>query len=132
MLLDQRSFPGLAIASRLVPDELTAEAAEIDAARDMAEYLGFSRDRGLQICRTHVAHLRADFVGGTSERKSRFKDQPVHSTISGGAEVRFAFEDDMDWEGDEVHVSSMRLKALHTTGLTLEEGSVQGCRPGMH
>ena len=126
MLLDQRSIPGLAYASCFVSDELTAEAAEIDAARDMAEYLGFARDTGLHICRPHVAYVHADFAEGRPERKARFKDQPVNSASSGGAEVRSACEDDMDWEGDDVHGGSMRLKALHTLCLAPEHVSSAG------
>lgn len=132
MLLDQRSFPSLAFPSCFERDELTAEAAEIDAARDMEVYLGFAKDTGRHIRRPHVADVHTDFVGGSPKREARFKDQPVHSASSGGAEVRSAFEHDMDWEGDDVHGGSMRLKALHTPCLTPEHVSYAGYSGGEH
>ena len=120
MLLDQHSFSSLAFASCLVPDELTAEAAEIDAARDMEVYLGFAGDTGPCIRRPRVADVHTDLAGRPPERQARFKDQPASSTISGGANVCSAFDEDADWD-DEVHFSSMRFKALHQTGLTPEQ-----------
>ena len=116
MLLDHRSIPGLAFASCFVRDELTAEAAEVDAARDMEVYLGFDRDAGLHICRPQVAYVRADFVGSPPERQSRFKGQPVRSAVTGGAEKRSECKDHGDRD-DDVHADSLRLKVLHQTGL---------------
>ncbi len=119
MLLDHRSVPSLAFASCFERDELTAEAAEIDAARDMEVYLGFAGDTALRNRRPHVSDIGADISGSPPERRTRFKDQPVSSTVSGGAKVGSAFDDDVDWD-DDVHFSSMRLKSLHQTCLTAE------------
>ena len=132
MLLDHRSVPSLAFASCFERDELTAEAAEIDAARDMEVYLGFAGDTALHNRRPLVADVRADIPGSSQERQARFKDQPVHSASSGGAEVRSAFEHDMDWEGDDAHGGSMRLKVLHTPCLTPEHVSYAGYSGGEH
>jgi hypothetical protein len=44
MLFDHQSVSEVEFAAWRLPDELNAEAAERDAARDIAEYLGFSRD----------------------------------------------------------------------------------------
>ena len=62
MLLDQRSVLSLAFPSCFERDELTAEAAEIDAARDMEVYLGFAKDTGRHIRRPHVSY--AGYSGG--------------------------------------------------------------------
>ncbi len=131
MLLDQRFVPSPAFPSCFQRDELTAEAAEIDAARDIEVFLGFARNTGLHIRRPHVTDVHAEFTGSPPERQARFKDQPVSSTASGGANVGCVFDDEVDWD-DDVRFSSMRLKALHPTGLMSEQASAIETRPEMH
>ncbi len=118
MLPDHRSFPSHSLMPCHMRDELTAEAAEIDAERDMEVYLGFAGDTVRQNGRPHAAHDHAEFEGGSLKRKARFKDQPVHSAVFGGADLPCVIDDAVDWYGDDVHSGSMRLKALHTRGLT--------------
>ena len=45
MLLYQRFVPGLAIASYVIGDERTGQAAVIDATRDVEDYLRYARHR---------------------------------------------------------------------------------------
>ena len=131
MLLDQRFVPSLAFPSCCERDELTAEAAEIDAARDIEVYLGFARNTGLHIRRHDVPDVHADFTGSPPERQARFKDQPVSSKASGGANVGCVFDDEVDWD-DDVRFSSMRLKALHPTGPASEQESAIESQSEMH
>lgn len=132
MLLDQRSFSSLPNAGCFERNELTVEAAEIDAARDKEVYLGFTRDTDQQICRPHMAHVHADFAAGLPERRERFNDQPVHSARPARAELLLAFDDSFDGHGDDVQVGSMRLKVLHTPSLKPEPVSAAGFWPGIH
>jgi hydroxyacylglutathione hydrolase len=121
MLLHQRFIPGLAIASYLVGDERTGEAAVIDPTRDVEEYLAYARDNDLHIRHILETHVHADFVSGARELKARLKDQPViHSSGMGGAEWTPPYADHVAKDGDEVQVGSMRLKAIHTPGHTPE------------
>ena len=124
MLLHQRFIPGLAIASYLVGDERTGEAAVIDPTRDVEEYLAYARDNDLHIRHILETHVHADFVSGARELKARLKDQPViHSSGMGGAEWTPPYADHVVKDGDEVQVGSMRLKAIHTPGHTPEHVS---------
>ena len=124
MLLHQRFIPGLAIASYLVGDERTGEAAVIDPTRDVEEYLTFARDNDLHIRHILETHVHADFVSGARELKARLKDEPViHSSGMGGAEWTPPYADHVAKDGDEVQVGSMRLKAIHTPGHTPEHVS---------
>lgn len=124
MLLHQRFIPGLAIASYLVGDERTGEAAVIDPTRDVEEYLAFARDNDLHIRHILETHVHADFVSGARELKARLKDQPaIHSSGMGGAEWTPPYADHVAKDGDEVQVGSMRLKAIHTPGHTPEHVS---------
>jgi hydroxyacylglutathione hydrolase len=115
MLLHQRFIPGLAIASYLVGDERSGEAAVIDPTRDVEEYLAFAQDNDLHIRHILETHVHADFVSGARELKARLKAQPViHSSGMGGAEWTPPYADHVVKDGDEVQVGSMRLKAIHT------------------
>lgn len=67
MLFHQRFVPSLAIASYIVGDEKTGDAAVIDPTRDIADFINYARDNDLHIIETHV---HADFVCGSGYRAS--------------------------------------------------------------
>lgn len=124
MLLHQRFVPGLAIATYLVGDERTGEAAVIDPTRDVEDYLAYARDNDLHIRHILETHVHADFVSGARELKARLKDQPViHASGLGGTEWTPLYADHVAADGDEVTVGSIRLKAVHTPGHTPEHVS---------
>lgn len=124
MLLHQRFIPGLAIASYLVGDERSGEAAVIDPTRDVEDYIGYARDNDLHIRHILETHVHADFVSGARELKARLNDQPViHASGLGGIEWTPKYVDRVARDGDEVNVGSIRLKAVHTPGHTPEHVS---------
>lgn len=78
MLLHQRFITGLAIASYIVGDERTGEAAMIDPTRDVEEYLAFAKDNDLHIRHILETPIHADFVSG-----ARSVQRHVHSPRGG-------------------------------------------------
>ncbi len=124
MLLHQRFIPGLAIASYIVGDERTGEAAVIDPTRDVEDFVTFAKENDLHIRHILETHVHADFVVGSRELKARLKDQPtIHSSGLGGAEWTPPFAEHVVKDGDEVPVGSLRLRAVHTPGHTPEHVS---------
>ena len=124
MLLYQRFIPGLAIASYLVGDERTGEAAVVDPTRDIGDYLTFAEENDLHIRHVLETHVHADFISGARELKARLNNEPViHCSGMGGAEWTPRYADHVIQDGDEVKVGTMRLKALHTPGHTPEHVS---------
>jgi hydroxyacylglutathione hydrolase len=124
MLLHQRFIPGLAIASYIVGDERTGEAAVIDPTRDVDDFIHYARKNDLHIRHILETHVHADFVVGSRELKARLKDQPViHSSSLGGPEWTPPHADHAVKDGEEVRVGSLRLKAFHTPGHTPEHVS---------
>jgi len=124
MLLRQSFVPGLAIASYLVGDEKTGEAAVIDPTRDVEDYIAYARENDLHIRHILETHVHADFVSGAVELKVRLNDQPViHSSGMGGTEWTPRYADHVAAEGHEVKVGLIRLKAVHTPGHTPEHVS---------
>src|SRR5690606_30038250 len=109
MLLYQRFVPGLAIASYLVGDEQTGEAAVIDPTRDVDDFIQFARDNDLDIHHILETHVHADFVVGSRELKARLHDRPaIHSSGMGGADWTPPYADRVVSDGDEVSVGSLR------------------------
>lgn len=121
MLLYQRFIPGLAIASYLVGDERTGDAAVIDPTRDIGDYLTYAEENDLHIRHILETHVHADFVSGARELKDRLNNEPaIHCSGLGGPEWTARYADHVVQDGDEVKVGSMRLKAVHTPGHTPE------------
>jgi hydroxyacylglutathione hydrolase len=121
MLLHQRFIPGLAIASYIVGDEKTGEAAVIDPTRDVDEYLKFAEDHGLHIRHVVETHVHADFVSGSLELKARLDGSPViHCSGYGGADWTQPYADRPFKEGDTIPLGKVRLGCLHTPGHTPE------------
>jgi hydroxyacylglutathione hydrolase len=125
MLLHQRFIPGLAIASYIVGDEKSGEAAVIDPTRDVDEYIEFARDHDLHIKHIIETHVHADFVSGSRELKARLDDEPsIHCSHYGGKDWTQPYADQHVKEGDTVEFGSVRLGFQHTPGHTPEHIAV--------
>ena len=124
MFLHQRFVPGLAIYSYLVGDEKTKQAAVIDPTRDVDDFIALAHDEGLHIQHVLETHVHADFVSGSRELRHRLGDDvTIHASGMGGAEWTPPYADHVVQDGDEVVLGSVRLKAIHTPGHTLEHVS---------
>ncbi|MCA9231899.1 MAG: MBL fold metallo-hydrolase [Planctomycetales bacterium] len=121
MFFYQRFIPGLAIYSYLVGDEKTGTAAIVDPTRDVDDYLAIARREGLHIRHVLETHVHADFVSGSRELKARLGDQvTIHCSGMGGDDWTPPYADHVVQDGDEITMGSVRLKAVHTPGHTLE------------
>ena len=124
MLLYQRFIPGLAIASYLVGDERTGEAAVIDPTRDVDDFIRYAREHDLHIRHVFETHVHADFVVGSPELKARLGDSvQVHASGMGGADWTPAHADHVVSDGEEIAVGGLRMRAFHTPGHTPEHVS---------
>src|SRR4051812_23883232 len=121
MFFHQRFIPGLAIASYMVGDEKSKEAAVVDPTRDVDDYLRIAREEGLRITHILETHVHADFVSGSVELKARLGGEPrIHCSGGGGAEWTPPYADDVVKSGDEIAMGGLRLRAVHTPGHTPE------------
>ncbi|MCA9115391.1 MAG: MBL fold metallo-hydrolase [Planctomycetaceae bacterium] len=124
MLLYQRFVPGLAIASYIVGDERTGEAAVIDPTRDVEDFVQYARENDLHIRHILETHVHADFVSGARELKARLNGEPeIHCSGLGGADWTPPYADHVAADGHEVRVGSIRLQAVHSPGHTPEHVS---------
>ena len=124
MLLYQRFVPGLAIASYIVGDERTGEAAVIDPTRDVEDFVQYARENDLHIRHILETHVHADFVSGARELKARLNGEPeIHCSGLGGADWTPPYADHVAADGHEVPVGSIRLQSVHSPGHTPEHVS---------
>jgi len=121
MLLHQRFVPGLAIASYVVGDERSGEAAVIDPTRDVEDFVQYARENGLHIRHIVETHVHADFVSGARELKAALDEEPtIHCSSHGGPEWTQPYADRHVQEGDAIHLGGLRLGFMHTPGHTPE------------
>lgn len=121
MFFHQRFIPGLAIASYIVGDEKSKEAAVIDPTRDVDDYLRIAAAEGLHIRHILETHVHADFVSGAVELKARLKGAAtIHSSSMGGPDWTPPYADAPTKNGDEIKLGNLRLRAIHTPGHTPE------------
>ncbi|REJ72457.1 MAG: MBL fold metallo-hydrolase [Planctomycetota bacterium] len=125
MLFHQRFVPGLAIASYIVGDEKSGEAAVIDPTRDVGEFLQFAKENGLHIRHIIETHVHADFVCGSRELKARLNDEAtIHCSGYGGDDWTQAFADQHVREGDSITMGDVRFGFQHVPGHTPEHIAV--------
>lgn len=120
-ILHQFNTPGLAIASYVVGDDKTGEAAVIDPTRDIDDLISFATKQGLHIKHILETHVHADFVSGACELKNRLNDDAqIYCSGLGGKDWTPTYADHVVKEDDEVVMGDIRLQALHTPGHTPE------------
>lgn len=121
MYFHQRFIPGLAIYSYLIGDERTKQCALVDPTRDVDDFLEIAKREGLRITHVLETHVHADFVSGSNELKNRLGGEvEVVCSGLGGPDWTPPYADRVIKDGDEVKLGSVRLKAVHTPGHTLE------------
>jgi hydroxyacylglutathione hydrolase len=119
MIFKQFYLNCLAHASYLIADEETATAAVIDPQRDIAQYLIFAAEHGLQIKHVFLTHLHADFVAGHLELRDH-----AGAIIYLGARAQAAYRFTPLADGGVVEFGRVRLKVLETPGHTPESISL--------
>lgn len=125
MLFHQRFVPGLAIASYIVGDEKSGEAAVIDPSRDVADFIDFAKENDLHIRHIIETHVHADFVCGSRELKSRLDDKPrIYCSGYGGKDWTQPFADQYVKEGDTIEMGNVRFGFQHVPGHTPEHIAV--------
>jgi len=125
MQFHQRFVPGLAIASYLVGDDKTGEAAVIDPSRDVGDLIAFAKNNDLHIKHIIETHVHADFVCGSRELKARLNDEPtIHCSGYGGDDWTQPFADRYLSEGDTIEMGDVRFGVQHVPGHTPEHIAV--------
>lgn len=124
MKLHTHFIPGLAIATHVVGDDGSGEAAVIDPTRDVAPIIRWADDNHLKITKILETHVHADFVSGSRELKAALPEEAsIVSSKLGGDEWTPPYADQLVSDGDSVEVGRLKLSAFHSPGHTPEHVS---------
>jgi mono/diheme cytochrome c family protein len=121
MQFHQRFVPGLAIASYIIGDAKSGEAAVIDPTRDVDDFIAFAKNNDLHIKHIIETHVHADFVCGSRELKARLNDEPtIHCSGYGGKDWTQTFADEHVKEGDTIEMGDVRFGFQHVPPLSID------------
>lgn len=121
MILQRITTPGLAIHSYLVGDSQTKQATVIDPVRDIEGIVETALKFSMEIRYILETHVHADFISGAKELKVRLNGKPeICCSGMGGTEWIPTYADRVIYDGDELQIGALKLKAIHTPGHTPE------------
>ena len=124
MKLHTHFIPGLAIATHVIGDDGSGEAAVVDPTRDVEPILQWADDNQLKITKILETHVHADFVSGSRELQAALpEDASIVSSKLGGAEWTPPYADQVVSDGDSIEVGRLKLSAFHSPGHTPEHVS---------
>lgn len=111
MIFEQFLDPGLGCASYLVADEAAGEAAVVDPAYAIEQYVEFAERRGLRLTRVLETHNHADHVSGHGRLALEHGATVSIHPLAGPA---YPFEPLED--GDVVRIGDVPVRVVHTPG----------------
>ena len=115
MFLQRYFLECLSHASYMVADEKSNTAVVIDPRRDIDIYVEDARQHGYEIKHVILTHFHADFIAGHIELRDK-----VGARIYLGARAKAEFDFEPLGDGSVIEFGDVRLKAMETTGHTLE------------
>ena len=109
---------GIAQVSYFICDENAGCAAVIDPRPDADIYLQKARQYRVTITHVFETHIHADFMSGARELVSRCKGS-AKIFVSVEENATYDFEHEPVREGDEFKFGQVKIRAMHTPGLSL-------------
>ena len=120
MLFERFEESGLSQYSYAVGCPGAGRVAIVDPRRDIDLYLEFAGRQQLQISHVLETHIHADFASGARELAHVTGAEQWVSGYDKGELYEVAFPHRDVFDGDELELGSVRIKALHTPGHTPE------------
>jgi hydroxyacylglutathione hydrolase len=109
----------LAQGSYLIGCQKTGEAIVVDAWRDPAFYVAEAQKEGMKIVAVTETHIHADFLSGSRELAA-LTGAKLYLSDEGNADWKYGFEGIKLFDGNEIKIGNITLKAVHTPGHTPE------------
>jgi hydroxyacylglutathione hydrolase len=109
----------LAQVSYFIGCQATGEAAVVDPRRDIAVYLDEAEKNGMKITAVTETHIHADYLSGSRELAAA-TGATLYLSDEGDADWKYGFEGEKLYDGDEIRVGNVTLRAIHTPGHTPE------------
>lgn len=112
----------LAQGAYIVGCQATGEAAVIDAHRDIQEFLDDAAANNLKIVAVLETHMHADYLSGIREIANA-TGATIYLSDEGDADWKYGFDGVKIYDGSEIKIGNITIKAVHTPGHTLEHMS---------
>lgn len=109
----------LAQGSYLIGCQVTGEAIVVDAWREPAFYLEEANRNGMKIIAVTETHIHADFLSGSRELASATSAK-LYLSDEGDVDWKYGFDALKLYDGSEIKIGNITLKAVHTPGHTPE------------
>lgn len=111
--------PDLAQGSFLIGCQATGDAIVVDARRDVDVYLDAARKEGLTIRHVTETHIHADYLSGSRELADR-SGATLWLSDMGNADWKYRYQGSPLYDGQEIRVGHVVVRAVHTPGHTPE------------
>ena len=109
----------LAQASYFIGCQATGEAMVVDPRRDIQVYLQEAEKHAMRIVAVTETHIHADYLSGSRELAAATGAR-LYLSDEGDADWKYGFEGERLYDGDEISVGNVTLRAIHTPGHTPE------------
>ena len=119
MLFERIYDEDLAQASYFIGCQATGEAIVVDPRRDARAYVEKADQHGMRITAVTETHIHADYLSGSRELAAATGAR-LYLSDEGDEDWKYEFEDEKLYDGDEIRIGNITLRALHTPGHTPE------------
>ena len=119
MLLERIYDEDLAQAGYLIGCQAKGEALVVDARRDVRPSLALAAAHVMTVTATTETHIHADYLSGTRELAAATGAQ-MYVSGEGGKDWQYEFDATRLYDGSEITLGNITVKAVHTPGHTPE------------
>lgn len=109
----------LAQGSYLIGCQKSGEAIVVDAWRNPEFYIAEANNEGMKIVAVTETHIHADYLSGSRELAA-LTGAKLYLSDEGNADWKYGFEGIKLYDGSEIKIGNIIIKAVHTPGHTPE------------
>lgn len=119
-MLFQRIYDeDLAQASYFIGCQQAGTAVVVDPRRDVGVYLEEAGKNGMEIVAVTETHIHADYLSGSRELAAA-TGATLYLSDEGDADWKYGFAGEKLYDGGEIRIGNVVLRAVHTPGHTPE------------
>ncbi|CAN5526956.1 MBL fold metallo-hydrolase [soil metagenome] len=119
MLFERIYDDDLAQASYFIGCQANGTAMVVDPRRDVQVYLDKAEDEDMEIVAVTETHIHADFLSGSREL-AKATGTTLYLSDEGDKDWKYGFESEKLYDGSDIKIGNIVLKAVHTPGHTPE------------
>ena len=119
MLFERIYDEDLAQASYFIGCQATGQAVVVDPRRDVRVYLDKAEEQEMEIVAVTETHIHADFLSGSREL-AKAAGATLYISDEGNEDWKYGFAGEKLYDGSEIKIGNVVLRAVHTPGHTPE------------